>query len=918
METRPSAPTRTIAAAKLHPRLSSPRPVPRLQLLEHLHAADDASLVLVHGPAGFGKTTVMLQYFAQLQQRGTATGWVTLDRADNDLGRFLTYVVEAFRTIDPTITSAIEQGGADLAGDTDGAVLALASHLAGFGGHFTLFMDDFERIESPVILGLVRQLVDYLPEGGQLVIGSRTVPELGLGRLRAHGRLHEIKAAALRFSAQETASFLRHQHGLALRDDHIHRLQHRTEGWPAALWLVSLALRDRGDPQDFIDTFDGSDAAITDYLAEDVLSRQPEALRDFLLRTSVLQDLGAPLCDHLLSRGDSREMLAHIERAHLFLAAQDADRQWFRYHALFRDFLRAQLAQAAGAEVAGLHRRAADWWLSQDQPTRAIEHALQAEDSDFLIGLLSSHAGDLLWQGRARTLARWHGAARLGDRLARYPALALVFAWALTLTRHYDESMKLLDALRAARTHDTAPGEGLGIAADVQRAFILAMTDRVRESLGQWQACLPHVTPTGQPFAFAMLGASYGYCLVAESRFDEARHFLEQARRRVMEIGKSFIAPMALCLQGAIDLAQGRLENATTSFRAALAGGGDTNSLPHAASNTVAAAFLAEALYEADRLDEAGKLLNVYLPLLKEVAAPDQLITSYVVLVRIAAARADLDRAADLLGEMEVTGHQYALPRMVATARLERARLALLAGQRDAAAEQLASAGDAGTWQAFEGLVTHANDGEAPFIANFRLHIRSGRSAAVIAPLKLAVKAAEALRRHRRALKLNILLAEAQCNAGQQGLGMRRLRDALQFAATEGFVRTFIDEGAPLARWVAELRATVLESHGDSASTRALAAFMDTVLGPQALVAAPAPEPLEAAATEPPSAGPLSERELQVLRLLAGGHRNRTIADRLFVSETTVKAHLRSINVKLGTQSRTHAVAVGRQRGLMS
>ncbi|MCY1206652.1 HTH-type transcriptional regulator MalT [compost metagenome] len=417
-----------------------------------------------------------------------------------------------------------------------------------------------------------------------------------------------------------------------------------------------------------------------------------------------------------------------------------------------------------------------------------------------------------------------------------------------------------------------------------------------------------------------MLGASYGYCLVAESRFDEARHFLEQARRRVMEIGKSFIAPMALCLQGAIDFAQGRLENATTSFRAALAGAGVANSLPQAASNTVAAAFLAEALYEADQLDEAGKLLNVYLPLLKEVAAPDQLITSYVVLVRIAAARADLDRAADLLGEMEVTGHQNALPRMVATARLERARLALLAGQPGTAAEQLTSASDAGIWQSFEGLVTHANDGEAPFIANFRLQIRSGRSAAVIAPLKQAVKDAGALRRQRRALKLNILLAEAQCNAGQQGLGMRRLRDALQFAASEGFVRSFIDEGPALARWVAELRATVLESHGDSASTRALAAFMDTVLGvqPQVPVAVPAAEPVEPADTALASAGPLSERELQVLRLLAGGHRNRVIADRLFVSETTVKAHLRSINVKLGTQSRTHAVAVGRQLGLVS
>lgn len=896
-----ATPARHLAVAKLSPRLSSPRPVPRAQIIDHIRTAEEAALVLVHGPAGFGKTTVMLQYFAQLRSRGVATGWLTLDRADNELVRFLTYMAEAFRAIDPGAPSTIGEG--------DAAVLDLAARLAAFSGRFVLFMDDFEVIESPVVLGLVRQLLEYLPPEGKIVVGSRTVPDIGLGRLRAHGKLLEIVPADLRFSSTETASFLRQQRGLPLGNDDILRLQQRTEGWPAALWLVSLALRDRADPQAFVSTFDGSNASITDYLVEDVLARQPAPVRDFLLRTSLLDELCAPLCDHVLACGDSAALLAHVERAHLFLVAQDADRRWYRYHPLFRGFLRSQLAQTAATDIPRLHRRASQWWLGQGRPTRAIDHALHCGDADYLMELLGAHAPQLLWEGRARTLARWCNAPQVTERLAGNPLLALTFAWSLTLTHQYDESMKLLDAVQAAQASGTVPHAVLHPAATkAPRAFILAMADRVKESSLLWQACLPEVSPE-QPFPYAMLGTSYGFCLVAESRFDEARRFLAQARQRVLEIGGSFIAPMALCLEGAIDFAQGRLRNAITSFRAALASR-SVSVLSPASGDAVAAAFLAEALYENHQLEEAEHMLKLFLPLLKEAAAPDQLISSFVVLARIASARAQPERADELLAEMEVAGHQHGLPRMVATARLERARLALLRGRIDFARDQLASASEARTWAPFEGLVTQANDVEAPFIGALRLRIRTGRAESTIAALKDAIRDAEAQQRYRRALKLNILLAEAQCQSGQAGPGMRRLRDALQFASAEGFVRSFVDEGPELVRRVADLRKTL-------SGVDPLASFADTVLGAAGLP--PQPDVADkAAATTGPAAQALSERELQVLRLLTDGHRNREIADRMFVSETTVKAHLRSINVKLGAQSRTHAVAIARQLGLVA
>jgi LuxR family maltose regulon positive regulatory protein len=892
---------RNIVAAKLNPRLTSPRPVPRAQIIDRIWAAEQAALVLVHGPAGFGKTTVMLQYYSQLRSRGIPTAWLTLDRADNDAGRFLAYMVEALRAVEPALAAGTGEGA-----DCDAAVLALAARLSAVRGRFVLFLDDFETIESPVIRGLVRQLVEYLPAEGQIVVGTRHVPDIGIGRLRAHGMLLEIPTAQLRFSSTETAAFLRQQRGLALRNDDILRLQERTEGWPAALWLVSLALRDRADPQQFVATFDGSSASIADYLVEDVLSRQPPGWRDFLLRTSILNELSAPLCDHLLERMDSGEMLSALMRSHLFLAPQDPEQGWYRYHPLFAGFLRAQLAQLAPRDIPGLHRRAADWWLAQGQPARAIEHALHADEPRFLLGLLSDHAEQILWRGRAGTLARWYAMPQVRAGLAADARLAQTFAWALTLTHRYQDSLKLLDDVRAARAAGTLPEEPFATNDGVQRAFILAMTDRVHEAAAQWREVLPRVT-ADQPFSYGILGASFGYCLVAENRFGEARGFLAQARERVGEIGGSFIVSVTLCLEGAIDVAQGRLRSAESLFRAALAGA--SRNVLQQTGGAVAAAFLAEALYERNELDEAERLLKLYLPMLEAAAAPDQLITSYLVLARCAVARGQ--SADDVLADMEATGHQHGLARLVASARLERARLALMQGRVDFARDQIAAGSDPRTWAAFDGLVVHGNDVEAPFTGAMRLKIRTGRAESAVAPLKDAIRQAQALHRQRRTHKLQLLLAEAQCQCGEVAQGMRRLRDALQFAAGEGFVRSFADEGRELLRRVAELRNSLQPDDP-------LAAFAGTVLAaggfePQAPV--PATRPV--AAPTPSASSLLSERELQVLLLLADGHRNKEIAERLFVSETTVKAHLRSINVKLATQSRTHAVAMGRQLGLV-
>lgn len=902
-----------VLAAKLQPRLSSPSLLPRPRVIEHIHGTSSARLVLVHAPAGFGKTTIMTEYYAQMRQRGAATAWLTVDTADNDVSRFLAYLVGAFRIIDPLIGQALLDCGIARADDgVHNVALDLANQLSMHDRPFMLFIDDFEAIQNPTIFELLRRIVDYLPVHGQLVIGSRNVPDLGLGRLRAHGQLLEVDASELRFTHEETASFLRQRLDVALSDQHIRWLQKHTDGWVAALWLASLALKGRDNPQQFIETFNGSNAMIMDYLLDDVLAGQPDPVRSFLLQTGVLNDLSAPLCDWITGRTDSREMLAYIERANLFLVPQDPERRWYRYHKLFSDFLRTHLKRVTPDASTALHRSASVWYLAEGRPVPAIEHALQSKDFDHALALLATHAESLLWQGRVRLLARWFDACLPDVRLQALPNLLLIYAWALTFTHRYQDATAQLERLRNSRI-EGGIDDATWAQVNAIQAFILALTDQVEEAVERWQGLLGILTPK-DAFAYNIFITSYAFCLVAASRFKEARKFLDQGRQFYMDAGSVLNTTMAMCIEGSIDLVQGRLRGAVSRYRAALAGVA-TDRARQVSGTSVASAYLGEALYEANELDEAEKLLTAFLPLLKELAAPDQLITSYVILARIASFRDNADRMADLLTEMEYLGHQQALPRLVANARLERARFALRQGDINVARDHLESASEADTWHRFKGFVMLANDVETPELFGYRIRIRSGHGESIITELKQMLKRAEELQRYRPILKLKILLAEALHGAGQENIAMRHLKDALEFASAEGFIRTFLDEGTPVLRLVADFKKNTKEEGGDPKAQHAVMDFVDRILslgGYVAVQTAAAAADIGCARVEE-----LSDRERQVLALLGKGYQNRVIAEKLFVSETTIKAHLRNINAKLGTRNRTHAIAVARNLGLV-
>ncbi len=888
-----------VLRSKLAPPLESPTHLPRPALVRAMLDSGPARLVLVRAPGGFGKTTLLQQYRVAALEAGRAVQWLNLDVSDNDLDRFVAHLEAGFEQLRAQDDAAPEHD------DEPDLIERIAEHER----PFAIVLDEFEVIQGAAILDYVHRLLEALPPQGTLVIASRTQPDIGLGRIRARGQLLEIGPSALRFSLDEAAAFVRERQHLTLQDKEVATLHRCTEGWIAAIFLATLSLHKRSDPASFLASFSGSNQDIAQYLAEDVLARQDECSRDFLLRSSVLDAMCAELCDAVLGRDDSRQMIEQLERAGLFIFRLDDEGAWFRYHSLFANFLRSRLNREHPGMAASLHRAAAAWYQQAGRPVPAIEHLLYAGAQGEALDAISGCAQEMQEAGRIRLLARWFD--RISpDTLATRPRLAIVQAWTLALNRRHDQAMKVLDTvLQAAEARPELAQ--LELATQTVRCALLAMTDRVEECI---ELGMPHIgkLPLDQSFQYATVANSLAFSMVSTSRYDEARQVLSRAMQRDTVRRSSLMRGVADAIEGIIDLLQGRLGQALARLRSASERRGAFLQAAGSGGKSTVDVPLAMALYESDELDEAERTLADTLPYVKVNGTNDSLIASHLLTARIAHLRGDRDLAQRTLAALEQLGRDDGNPRVVCSAWLERARHATREGRLDAARQALHSAGLVSGWLR-PGVSMHANDVETPFFAEARLSIAQGDCAALPATLRAAIDEAMSLRRHRRALGLQVLLAASLECSGQAEEALSSLTEALRAASEEGYVRVFLDEGeilvALLRRWVGRHRHDC-DSMG--IAEHYVATLVDKLGSGQTAEGATAQR--EAGS---PDGDALSSRELQVLKLLALGLRNKVIAERLFLSEFTVKSHLRNINSKLGATGRTEAVAIGRQRGLI-
>ncbi|MNZ57867.1 HTH-type transcriptional regulator MalT [compost metagenome] len=813
-----------------------------------------------------------------------------MDTADNDLSGFVARLEAGLHALDPA--AAVEAAAA--VGGASESIHLLLEQLSSRQQPFAILLDEFETIHSSSVLNLLQQVLAALPSCGRLVIASRTTPAIGLGRIRARGQLLEISPDALRFSVAETRMLLRDRYQLRLSESDIARLHGSTEGWVTALCLAALSLHGRHDPEAFIGSFSGSHMELASFLTHEILARQSEECRRFLLRTSVLKQLSAPLCDALTGRQDSQRMIEYLLQTNLFLFPLDEEQRWFRYHTLFASFLGEELARQHPGEAAELHRVAARWHLEHGSAEPAIEHLLRAGDIRAAAERLAEHFPSLFEGGRTRLLLRWLEQIPV-DVLDEHAGLVLAYAWSLTLGRRYGEALRLVE-----RSSSQLDG-------DLVRCMVLAVTDRVEEACELGLKLNGQITPS-ERFAYGTLANTLAYCLLSTGRVDESRRLLSQAISHTSQRGSGFMRGVAVTIESIIDLVQGRLGSSLVRLQNfGVQHWGDAGGKLFG-GRLLRDVVRAVALYESDALDEAEALLSENLPYVQDSGPANAPIIIHLLLARIAWLRGDRAAWRDYLAGLEQIGRESGSSRILCSAWVERTRGATLDGRLENAAQALHQLERFSDWDR-PGILFYSNDIDIPAVARLRLRIAQGHYAISIEALRQELGNAEQARLARRALKLRLLLALALDGMGQESAAFAELSEALRFASHEGFLATFLEEGVRLA----ELLQRWARSHQAGASALGI---VPRFLG-DLLKRIGARGESEAQAGTGEARVILTEREREVMLLAAEGCALREIAERMTLSLHTVKTHLRNINGKFGSHGRMEAIAIARSRGLL-
>jgi LuxR family transcriptional regulator, maltose regulon positive regulatory protein len=906
-----------LLATKLHVPRPQPGFVPRPRLAEALDQGLARRLILVCAPAGFGKTALLADW---ARSGRWPVAWLSLDAADNDPARFWRHVVAALDRARPGTGERVGPLlGPPAPRSFEALATALINELAAqpADGEVLLVLDDYHLIDAGQVHAPLGFMLEHLPPGLHLVLAGRADPPLPLARLRAGQQLAELRARDLRFTAAEAGSLLARAAGADLPADAVAALTARTEGWAAGLQLAALSLRGQADPATFVTAFGGTHRYVLDYLAEEVLERQSEQVRGFLLETSVLERLSGGLCDAVTGRADGQAMLEQLERANLFLVPLDEVRGWWRYHHLFADLLRARLQQQRPGQGPRLHRAAATWCEEHGLAGDAVHHAIAAGDAAWAARMIEQHADALMLRAEEVTVQRWIEALPAELPPSR-PRLCLAQAWKALRSTDPEAARVALDAAESAFTDVTdqpfeaSVGTAASLLANVPAAIAVGRTylaelrgdaegmaafaSQALARLGEGQWMLESVTRSQMAVAEWLRG-----------RPAEAERVLLPVTARWQAAGERSFALRGCFLLGQVQRAQGRLDTAADTYRLALEIG-----VPPGRPALLAAGIgyvgLAEVAYQRNDLDAALRDVTEGIARGRQLTHTQPLAASLVTLAWIRQATGDEVGAREAMDEAERVAPGPAVADLFNPVPAQRARLLLVQGDVAAAAR----------WAAESGL--GADDEpmylrEREHLVLARVLLAQDRVGPALALLERLLAAAASQRRTASIIEIQTLRSLALAAAGDENAATQALTEALALGCPRGYVRVFADEGAPmgvlLGRLVAAQRAEQAAARGVpfGCIAQVLRAF-------GVRQAAPPPGP-RAAPAAPGLVEPLTARELEVLALLAAGTTNQDIAGELVISLDTAKKHVSHVLGKLGAANRTEAVARARQLGLI-
>jgi LuxR family maltose regulon positive regulatory protein len=884
-----------LLATKLHPPRRRLSVVPRPRLLARLSDHELPALTLVSAAAGFGKTTLVADRFAD----ESATAWLSLDPRDDDPVSFWTYVVAALQTVQPDLGVDARSLLRSPQTSIDAVVAMLLNDLVGSAGDLVLVIDDYHVVTSTEIHDTMAFFLEHLPPHVHLVVVSRADPPFPLAALRARGELVEVRSADLRFTADEATTYLNGTMDLTLTPADVESLERRTEGWIAALQLAALSMQGRDDVASFIAGFAGDDRFIIDYLAGEVLERQTEDVRRFLLETAILNRLTGSLCDAVTDRDDGRAVLDQLDRANLFLIPLDDHRGWYRYHHLFADVLRARLLDEPPVDVGVLHRRASDWFEANGDRAEAIGHAMAGNAFERAAELIERAAPEMRRTRKEATLRAWLEAIPeefFEDR----PVLGIALVGARMSTGDHAGVEELVDMAEqwVGSTGDQADRPTpvvfdreefarLPAQVAVYRAALALLVGEVDATIAYAERALALVEPTDhlrRGSASALLGLAHwsvGDLESARARYADAVTSLTAADHLADVLG------CCLALSD-IQIAQGRLDDATETLESGLRLAADHAGLRGEADMRVG---LSELSLERNELDDAARHLRESADLGEVAGLPQHAYRWRVATARLRRAEGDLDSAFELLEEAEpLYATDFSPPirpvsAMKARVQIERGDLA--AADRWAAAQGLATGDELSYVREFEHVT----------LARALLAREESIDDAITLLDRLRV-AADDGDRTGSTIEILVLLAIAHQRRGDAAAAVEAIEDALVRAEPQGHVRAFVDEGHPAAVLVQSVSG---EGAAARHAQRVLAGF-----GP-------------VRADPPVSTGlvdDLSPRELDVLRLLRSELSGPDIARELLVSLNTLRTHTKNIYAKLGVNNRREAVRRAAELGL--
>ena len=870
----------------------------RPRLVERLAEGLHGPLTLLSAPVGSGKTTLLSEWRAG-PGANTPVAWLSLDAADNDPLRFFHYLLAALEPLKPALAQEIQPLlQSNDSQNVEAILILLVNILSALPQDFLLVLDDYHIISANAIHDAMAFLLDHLPPAMHIALLTRADPPLPLARLRARGQLTELRAADLRFSLAESATFLIHDMGLALSVEQVTALEGRTEGWIAGLQLAALALhalQQEQDPQEFIKAFTGSHRYIVDYLADEVLNHLPETLRDFLMKTSILERFSAPLCDAVVEdHAQSEAILRQLERSNLFLIPLDHEQCWYRYHHLFADLLHSRLIHSEGERVALLHDRAAAWFEQNNLIDEAIHHALAARNFERASRLFRQGPLAILYARSLSLLEQWLQAFP-EEFLHSDPWLCIAKAHVLWATGRRDviapvmaNAEKALAGLIGAGKMDENSTDATILQGEILafQALNAMGNNNLSLAVSLAQRAITKLPATSRSRVFA-LGSLY-MAYIGADEIDRAIEICNEAATLARPLQYFSMHTTATYTQANLLRIKGNLHRSAQVARDALAYA-ERHGQSHIFYYGVVHISLAETLYEWNRLDEMELALNTGLKLCRQGGMNILVVLGMIAQARLKHAQGDIASALNVLAQIEHDCREMDARMYQEECTELRVWFQAENGDLTGVAEKLPMLP-----QDVELQVGLAGLNKLYQAADYLLLLGRAKEAMQIMERLLPQVNFDLWR-----LLILISLAVACEKSHQQNRALGYLRQALALAEPEGFVRVFLNRGEAV-QMLLQMLPPSERIHGFAA--KVLAGF---------------PAPLQTAASKVAKVELLSKREVELLHLIADGRSNKEIATQLVISIGTVKRHTVNIFTKLDVKNRTEAVAKARELGLL-